>query len=130
VKKLVAIFFLTIYTATAFGVVVKFHYCDQILTKVSISDPGGKSECDSHSYMPQDCCRDKMICLQINSQRISEQPFILSPRFQNDYADLIPSPSPILITPATPVLNSTLFFHRHQRTLPQTIYLLNRVFRI
>ena len=66
-KKLAAIFFLTIYTATAFGVVIKFHYCDRNLTPVIISDLNGNCTCNSKSFIPKDCCTDKTICLQVNS---------------------------------------------------------------
>ena len=60
VKKLVAIFFLIVYTATAFGVVVNVHHCDQVLSKISISDLNGKCTCDGHSFMTKDCCKNKI----------------------------------------------------------------------
>jgi len=126
-KRIVAIFFLAIYTATAFGVVVQFHYCDRVLTNISLIGLKERNECNSHSFMQKDCCKDRTICFQITSRRIAQQPFILAPRFH--MADLVPSPELIFIPPAT-VSNKTLIIRSCLRTIPQTIYLLNRVFRI
>jgi hypothetical protein len=127
-KKIVAIFFLAAYAATAFGVVARFHFCGQVLTNISISGLKAKNECNCHSYMPKDCCKDKTICFQITSRRIAQQPFILAPKFHQ--ADLVASPELQLVPRAANFYKPTLIFRRYQRTVPQTIYLLDRVFRI
>jgi hypothetical protein len=127
-KKLAAIFFLTIYTATAFGVVIKFHYCDHNLTQVIISDLNGNCTCNSKSFIPKDCCTDKTICLQVNSQRITQPPVVLAPKFQQ--VEWVPATNAVFTTPTVNGFRPTTSFNSHQRAFPKTIYLLDRVFRI
>jgi len=128
VKKLVAIFFLTIYTATAFGVVFKFHRCDRVLAGLAMSDKNDRHECDGNSLMPKDCCRDKTICLEVGSRILAQQPFIPEPVFQQ--TDLFPATNPNHITLISDSYIPTLPFKSPPQILSRRIYLLDRVFRI
>ena len=128
VKKIVAILFVTIYAATAFGVIVNFHYCNRVITHMSRCGLATKNECDSHSFMAKDCCKDKTICFQLDTRNTTRQTFILTPIVQT--SDLIPSAEILFKLPANITFKSVLSFRSCQRAVPQTIYLLNRVFRI
>jgi hypothetical protein len=128
VKRLIAIFFFTIYTATAFGVVVKFHFCDRTLTQITLSSLSGNCDRNSHSLIPMDCCKDKTICLKVNSSVITQQPFTLKLTFHQ--ADLVLLSNPIHIFLITNTYISALPFNGPQRIPPKRIYLLDRVFRI
>lgn len=127
-KKLVSIFFLIIYTATAFGVIVNFHYCDHVLTRISISNLNGKCACNGRSFMTKDCCKDKILCLKVSSLRESPQPVVITPKYyQLDFAT---STDPALVILVTNSPKSIISINWHDPNLPKTIYLLNRVFRI
>lgn len=128
VKRLIAIFFFIIYIATAFGVVVRFHFCDRVLTHISLSGFSKNCDCSNHSLMPMDCCKDNIICLKVNSRTITQQPFILKPVFHQAEIIQLSSPERILLISDTNI--PTLFFNNSQRILPKRIYLLDKVFRI
>jgi hypothetical protein len=127
-KKPAAIFLLIIYAATAFGVVVQFHFCDQVFTNISISGVCGKHGCSGNAIMAKDCCMTKSICLQINSQRVEQQPFVLTQKFQQ--TDLVASPDPFIITRVASAYIPLFFINRCRRNCPTPIYLIDRVFRI
>ena len=127
-KRLIAIFFFAIYSATAFGIVVKFHFCDRALTHISFSRLNDKCDCNRHSLMSMDCCKDKSICLKVNSKIITQQPLTLAPVFHQ--FDLIPFSNPIHTILISGDYTPTPPFNRSQRILPKRIYLLDKVFRI
>jgi hypothetical protein len=127
-KSLIAIFFFVIYTTTAFGVVVKFHFCDQALTHISLSGSSDKCDRNGHSLMSMDCCKDKTICLKVNGRIITQQPFVVAPVFHQ--ADLIPFSDPNQIILGAGNYIPIIHFAGPQRIPPERIYLLNKVFRI
>lgn len=127
-KRLITIFFFIIYTATAFGVVVKLHFCNRVLTDISLYPLSDKCDCNSHLLMPMDCCRDKTVCLKVNSRITTQQPLVLAPAFQQ--TDIIPFSDPNEIILHSGAYTPNLYFVGPQRILPKRIYLLNKVFRI
>jgi len=128
VKKLIAIFFLVIYTSTAFGVVVRFHFCDKALNHASLSGSFGKCDCDSNSYIPMDCCKDKSICLKVNSRITTQLPFTLITVFHQ--SDLFPIFSPNHIIGILSAYLPTFSHKLPPQIPPKRIYLLDRVLRI
>jgi len=128
VKKFAAIFFFIIYAATAFGVVVNFHYCDRALNHVSITPLNNKCDRNSNSLMPVGCCRDKSICLKVDSRILTQQPFIPKPVFHQ--TDLFPVSNPVQIFLISDNYISTLHYKQPPQILPKRIYLFDRVFRI
>lgn len=66
-KKTVALFLLVLYTATTFGVTLKFHYCGDKLDQVSIFNSSDKVACScGPGAMPKGCCKDKTVRSQID----------------------------------------------------------------
>ena len=60
-KKIAAIFLLTVYVNTAFGTAINFNYCKEHLTKVVVLNFGGDDGCNCNpKEVPKDCCKDRL----------------------------------------------------------------------
>lgn len=61
-KKLIALFLLTFYTATTFGVTLNFHYCGGYLDHISVLNFSDKGACSCNpDTKPKGCCHDKTV---------------------------------------------------------------------
>lgn len=126
VKKIVAIFFLIVYISTAFGTAINYHYCQGQLTKISILNFGGDGGCNCNPKdMPKDCCKDKLIYEKADNHRTIQTVQIIEPiSFDAE------SPTLDAQIIFKPVSNSVTIYNSDQRSYPNPIFLLNRVFRI
>lgn len=128
-KKLSAIFLLIIYTSTALGAAINFHYCSGHLAHISVLNFGGKTGCSCNpEVMPKDCCKDKLLYSKVDNHK----------PIQASYTVNIISFTPDL-PPVTNLHNFNLrednsdadsFYKYVRRGFPDPIYLLIRVFRI
>lgn len=130
VKKLIAIFLLTTYTATAFGAAINYHYCNGKLAHVSVVNFGGESGCSCDpDTMPKGCCKDKLLYQKADSHKTVQESY--------------PTINTISFTPDSPPVgdlhslvlqgasySSDNFYKYVKRTCPRPIYLLIGVFRI
>lgn len=128
-KKIIAIFFLIIYAGTALGVAINFHYCGGYLAHISILNLGDHVGCPCNQKdMPKDCCKDKLICFQTDNHKFAPQPVVLDPvSFTIDLPPITGQYIPALLPDGYHPDHSFYFL---QRSSPQPIYLLLRVFRI
>ena len=79
VKKLIAIFLLIAYTATAFGVAINHHYCNGQLANVSVVSFGGGSDCSCNTEaMPKGCCKDKLLYQKTDSHRTIQESYTIN----------------------------------------------------
>ncbi|MBX9785294.1 MAG: hypothetical protein K2X48_18570 [Chitinophagaceae bacterium] len=128
-KKLGAIFFLIIYTSTALGASVNFHYCSGYLAHISVLNIGGKTGCSCNpDAMPKGCCKDELIYSKADkhnsnpaSYTISSISFLPELPLVNNLFDLDLYNS---------ALNTHNFYKYARRSCEDPIYLLNNVFRI
>lgn len=128
-KKIIAIFFFAAYSATAFGVVINYHYCGGRLEHASILniDARGECLCDDNT-MPTGCCKDVVVRCRTDNHKNLPNAFTLNKIvFQLD--------SPIAIDKqdynlrkGTEDKNYVNYHFRHIRHLP--IYLSIRLLRI
>jgi hypothetical protein len=73
-KKLLTVFLLIFYTATTFGVTLKFHYCGDHLNNVSLLNISDKGVCSCGSIkMPKGCCQDKVIYEKTDNHKTDQQ---------------------------------------------------------
>jgi hypothetical protein len=130
VKKFGAIILLFVYTSTALGATINFHFCKGHLSHVSILNVGGKIGCACNTdAMPKGCCEDKLISAKADNHnsvqplytinKISFAPELLP--VNNNLPDLVLYSSSV---------NSDNSQNYVRRSCPDPIYLLNRVFRI
>lgn len=69
-KKIIAVFLLTLYTATTFGVTLNFNYCGGHLNHVSVLNFGDKVACSCDpGTMPKGCCKDKTVCCKTDNHK-------------------------------------------------------------
>lgn len=129
-KKVGAIFLLFIYTGTALGASINFHYCGGHLAHVSVLNFGGKTGCSCNpDAMPKDCCKDELLISKTDNHNSSQVSYILNnisfvadlPPFDNLHNLLLNSGG----------FNADNFYTTHvKRSCSDPIYLLIRVFRI
>lgn len=127
-KKILTIFLILIYSGSALGVVVDYHYCGTHLTNSTILNFGGHAGCKCNpAGMPEGCCKDKIICMKGDNHRSSQFSFVALPgSFPVAVPELHSTP---LLHPAffiAPAL--TLCFVKQK--YPQHLFLLYSVFRI
>lgn len=120
---------LLVYTTTAFGVAINFHYCDNQLTKISVLNFGGHGGCDCGSGgMPMNCCKDKL-CYHIGDNHNSTRPVVLTNA--ESFSIDIPRPADNLFTYALAKGSNHIIQHYDAlRSYTQHLFLLNSVFRI
>ena len=125
-KKIAAIFLLTVYVSTAFGTAINYHYCKGDLTKISILNFGGHEGCNCNPMdMPKDCCKDKLKYEKADNHNIVQTIQIselislaIEPPFEYAHASIKVIEASVTINPPD------------QRSHPDPIFLLNRVLRI
>ncbi|MFZ5977656.1 HYC_CC_PP family protein [Hydrotalea flava] len=129
-KKLGAIFLLIVYTSTALGVSINFHYCSGHLTHVSIINFGGKTGCSCNpEAMPKGCCKDKLVVSKADNHNSTQAYFIAN------IISFVPHLPPVNCLQNL-ILNSGGFNANNswtkyvKRSCTDPIYLLIRVFRI
>ena len=126
-KKILAIFLLLIYTSSAFGIAVDYHYCDGQLTHVSLLNFSDHNSCKCNSSdMPQGCCKDKMLYLKGNDHKTSST--IYSTSISGFVIDL-PLTNSTLLSKELFVAPDLTFDYVKQK-FSQPLFLLNGVFRI
>jgi len=125
-KKIFAIFLLLIYTGSAFGIGVDYHYCDGQLTHIAILNFGDHRSCKcSGSDMPIDCCKDKMLFMKGDDHNPSLSFVALPGSFVID----VPVHNTLLLPKEFRVISDLTFYFVRQKS-PQPLFLLNSVFRI
>jgi hypothetical protein len=129
VKKFGAILLLLIYTNTALGASVNFHYCSGHLSHISIINFGGKTGCSCNpEAMPKGCCKDKLISTKADI---------------HDFIQAVCTINKISFVPELPAVNNLPDLILYSNTLngdnsrnyvrrswPDPIYRLIMVFRI
>lgn len=129
VKKLIAIFLLTAYTATAFGVAINYHYCNGQLSRVSIVNFGGERGCSCDpDTMSKNCCKDKLLYLKADSHKTVQESYTTNTISFS--LDLPPVGDLYSLVLQGGSYDSDNFYKYVKRTCPRPIYLLIRVFRI
>ena len=125
-KKIAAIFLLTVYVSTAFGTAINFHYCKGHLTKVAVLNFGGHGGCDCNPKdMPKDCCKDKLKYEKADNHNIVQAVQI------SELVSLAVEPRLDYIHDSIKVIEASLAIDPPgQRSQLDPIFLLNRVFRI
>jgi hypothetical protein len=129
VKKLWAIFLLIVYTSTALGASVNFHFCNGHLAHVSVLNFGGKTGCSCNpDAMPKGCCKDKLIYSQTDKHNSNPASYTIS---SISFVPELPPVTNLLdLGLYSPALNSDNSYKYVRRSFPDPIYLLIRVFRI
>jgi hypothetical protein len=122
-----SIFLLIVYTSTAFGVAVNYHYCDNYLFKISILIFRGNNGCiHNQKDLPMSCCKDKPhYQIPFNHNIIPSLSVTgLFSLFQNQY------PLQNNLFEFKDGNNYDIITFHNRRSYPQPIYLLYNVLRI
>lgn len=129
VKKLIAIFLLTTYTATAFGAAINYHYCNGQLAHVSVVNFGGESGCSCDpDTMPKGCCKNKLLYQKADSHKTVQESYTIN---TISFAlDLPPVGDLNNLVLQGGSYGSDIFYKHVRRTCLRPIYLLIGVFRI
>jgi hypothetical protein len=129
VKKIGAILLLLIYTSTALGATINFHFCNGHLSHVSVLNVGGKSGCGCNpDAMPKGCCEDKLISSKTDNHNSIQAVYTINKiAFAPELPPVNNLPDLILYSTTSNTDNSQNYV---RRSCPDPIYLLNRVFRI
>lgn len=129
-KKLGAIFLLFIYTSTALGASINFHFCKGHLAHISVLNFGGKAGCSCNpEAMPKGCCADKLLVSKADNHNSIQASYIVN---TISFAPHLPPVNYL----QNLILNSGGFNADNtwtkyvKRSCPDPIYLLIRVFRI
>lgn len=127
-KKIITIFLLFIYTATAFGIAVNYHYCGGHLSGIKVLNFGSDDGCKCNpADMPKDCCKDKMLYFKGDNHKSSTVSDIALP---GSLAGDIPLTQATLLLPKEFRSISVLTFDFVRQKSPQPLFLLNGVIRI
>lgn len=128
-KKIAAIFLLTIYTSTALGVAINFHYCQGHLAHVSFLNFGVKTGCSCNpDAMPKGCCKDELLFKKADNHKTVPAPCTIN--IVSFTPDLPPVSNLHDLVLQEGSYSSDNFDNHFKRSCPQPIYLLIRVFRI
>lgn len=129
-KKVVAIFFLTIYSFTTVGATVHMHYCMNKLIGTSFYHSQKKTceKCGMHKAATKGCCKDEHKFIKLEREHQQTQP-LETPSF---FSIPVLLPAAFAYQPADVSLVTAVF---SLDTSPpdiqcQKLYILNRVFRI
>lgn len=72
-NRVLTIFLLLIYSASAFGITVNYHYCGNQLTHSTVVNFGSEGGCKCNpEEMPAGCCKDKLICVKGDTHEASQ----------------------------------------------------------
>jgi hypothetical protein len=129
VKKFGAILLLLIYSSTALGATINFHFCKGHLSHISVLNIGGKAGCTCNpDAMPKGCCEDKRISSKADNHNSIQAVYTINK------GSFIPELPPVNNLPDLILFSTTLNTDNSQnyvrRSCPDPIYLLNRVIRI
>ena len=125
-KKIAAIFLLTVYVSTAFGTAINYHYCKGHLTKISVLTFGGHGGCSCNpTDMSKDCCKDKLKYEKADNHNIFQ-----AVQISKLISLSVEPPLEYTHTSVTVIEASVTINPPDQRSHPDAIFLLNRVFRI
>ena len=128
-KKLIAIFLFTTYSAIAFGAAINYHYCNSQLAHVSIVNFGAESSCSCNpDTMQKGCCKDKLLYQKVNSHKTIQESCTIN--IISFTLDLPHSGDPHSLVLQGGSYGSDNFYKYLTRTSPRPIYLLLRVIRI
>jgi hypothetical protein len=127
-KKIIIIFLLFIYTATAFGIAINYHYCGGHLSGVKVLNFGGNGGCKCNpANMPKDCCKDKMLYFKGDNHKSSTVSVIVLP---GSFAIDVPVTTNTLLLHKEFCIPAVLTFGFVRQKSPQPLFLINNVFRI
>ena len=126
VKKILTIVLILVYSLSAFGMSVKYHYCMDRLTSISM-DFGVHQDCKCNtSANTEGCCKDKVLCFKGDNHKVYqilqsnpmeglqiEPPVSLAISLFKDQKEAFYLPGEIV-----------------QDNSPHPLFLLNRTFRI
>jgi hypothetical protein len=129
-KKIIAIFFLTIYSFTTVGATIHMHYCMSKLVGTSLYH-GKEAKCEKcgmHKDATKGCCKDEHKFIKLEREHYRAEPA----------ASLSFLFSPIAFTPffihQTVVVSSIIEAHPASHAPPNMqglkLYILNCIFRI
>lgn len=127
-KKILAILLLIIYTSSAVGITVNFHYCQGQLAKVSFLNFEGQKDCACNPQnMPKGCCKDDLVYQKADKHNVIQAVPLV--KFISFSLELTPPYNYAII----PLVKSSIPQYLKdipKRSCPEPVYLLNRVFLI
>jgi hypothetical protein len=129
VKKVITIFLFIVYTCSALGVTVNYHYCDTYLTKISILNFGGWAGCNCNPKdMPMSCCKDKLHYQKASNHDLTQSVNIPDfSSFSSVYYSLSDNRDAFPYVRANEFAISSTY---NRRSSSQPVYLLHKVLRI
>lgn len=128
-KKIGAIFLLIIYTSTALGAAINFHYCSGHLAHISVLNVGGKTGCSSNpDTMPKGCCEDKL--LYSKTDKCNSNPASYTISSISFLPEIPPVHNLFDLGLYSSVIKADNFYKYVRRSCQNPLYLLNKVFRI
>lgn len=129
-KRLIAILFLLIYTTTAFGITIDFHYCQGNMVKFALLNVSAKPDCccqhDASGFMAKDCCNDVIKVSKTDSHKTGQSttaPDLPEHEALTHFLTYLILPDQVSVPVAQTI------FPKPERD-PEPVYLLCRVFRI
>jgi hypothetical protein len=131
VKKLIAIFFLISYFASASGLAFNVHYCGGEIDSIKLDFGQTKKTCGCGSKkMDKDCCKDKKVVAKIkDAHKGSDTKIVFKVNIQKLLAHAPQFPQTICFVPNHSQLSST-YAHAPPIIRKQAIYILYCVYRI
>lgn len=127
-KKFIAILLIISYAGNAAGLAINYHYCGGHLAKVSFLNFEALKGCACNpNDMPKDCCKD-----ELKYQKSDNHKTIQAVQIAEITSFAIESPfcNSSFAIPLIDKDDSSPVTNEVQRSCPEPIYLLNRVFRI
>ena len=127
-KKIITILLILIYSGSALGIVIDYHYCCSNLTNSTILNFGGHGGCKCNpAKMPSGCCKDRIICMKGDNHQPSQISFIALP---GSFAIDVPGLQNTALLRHSFFVATVLTCNSVQQKYPQPLFLLHRVFRI
>ena len=128
-KRFIAIFFLVVYSSIALGISLNYHYCGNQLTKISVLNFGGKTDCGCNDHgIPMPCCKDKLHAAKSDNHKTVQQATL------KKIISLVPKPIPISEYVGNLHFGNNTFISlcslADKRSCSRPIFLLSSVFRI
>jgi len=127
-KIMIAISLLILYTSSAFGIAVNFHYCDNHISKISVLNFGGHPGCNCNPHGgPMSCCKDVVNCC------LSDKHDVVQPVIVSDLSFFIALPpsekrGPTCSLP--PTCRYPVYIARDLRSCSQPLFILHNVLRV
>lgn len=117
-----------IYSASAFGIMVNYHYCGDHLTSSTVVNfgSGGGCKCNPEE-MPAGCCKDKLICVKGDTHEASQLSFAALP---GSFVVEVPAVYEVMEIHATITATQPISRWSVKSIHVRPLFLLNSVFRI